>query len=59
MDGRLTAGEQDQLNGIRSAVEQLVGVCFQNYKNLSEEEPRGIAKEVPATVPAPALGRTL
>lgn len=59
MDGRLTPTETDQLNGIRSAVEQLVGVCFQNYKNLSEEEPRGIAKEVPQQVPAPALGIAL
>ena len=36
MDGRLTSTEADQLAGIRAAVEQLVGVCFQNYKNLSE-----------------------
>jgi hypothetical protein len=43
------------LDGIRTAVEQLVGVCFQNYKNLSEDEPRGIAKALPETQPAPAL----
>ena len=59
MDGRLTATEANQLDGIRTAVEQLVGVCFQNYKNLSEEEPRGIAKDVPQQVPAPALGIAL
>ena len=54
-EGRLTATEADQLTGIRGAVEQLVGVCFQNYKNLSEDEPRGIAKQVPEQQPAPAL----
>ena len=54
-EGRLMATEADQLTGIRGAVEQLVGVCFQNYKNLSEDEPRGIAKQVPEQQPAPAL----
>lgn len=53
--GGLTATEMNQLDGIRTAVEQLIGVCFQNYKNLSEDEPRGIAKAVPDTQPAPAL----
>jgi hypothetical protein len=53
--GGLTATETNQLDGIRVAVEQLVGVCFQNYKNLSEDEPRGIAKQVPDVQPAPAL----
>ena len=53
--GGLTATETNQLDGIRVAVEQLVGVCFQNYKNLSEDEPRGIAKQVPELQPAPAL----
>ena len=53
--GGLTATETNQMDGIRVAVEQLVGVCFQNYKNLSEDEPRGIAKQVPELQPAPAL----
>ena len=53
--GGLTATEMNALDGIRTAVEQLVGVCFQNYKNLSEDEPRGIAKALPETQPAPAL----
>ena len=53
--GSLTATETNQMDGIRVAVEQLVAVCFQNYKNLSEDEPRGIAKQVPELQPAPAL----
>ena len=58
-EGKLTTIEEDQLSGIRAAVEQLIGVCFQNYKNLSEDEPRGIAKQVPEQVPAPALAIAL
>ena len=58
-EGRLNASEAEQLKGIKVAVDQLVGVCFQNYKNLSEDEPRGIAKEVPQVVPAPALAIAL
>lgn len=58
-EGKLTTIEEDQLSGIRGAVEQLIGVCFQNYKNLSEDEPRGIAKLVPEQVPAPALAIAL
>ena len=54
-NGGLTATETNQMDGIRVAVEQLVAVCFQNYKNLSEDEPRGIAKQVPELQPAPAL----